>query len=107
MNSCRKGKVNELAWAAILTAAGFDARRGQQFSGSPDSPDVVCHALPVHFEVKAVEKLNVHDAIAQAKKDCPQGKWRAVAHKRNRSGWLVTMPAEDWLGLAKEWKDRS
>ena len=37
MNSRRKGKVGEREFAALLREHGFDARRGQQFSGSPDS----------------------------------------------------------------------
>ena len=36
MNSRRKGKVGEREFAALLRENGFDARRGQQFSGSPD-----------------------------------------------------------------------
>jgi hypothetical protein len=37
MNSREKGKRGERAWRDELRAAGYDARRGQQFSGSPDS----------------------------------------------------------------------
>jgi hypothetical protein len=39
VDSKRKGKRGELEFAAVLRAEGFQARRGQQFSGSPDSPD--------------------------------------------------------------------
>src|SRR6476619_427503 len=71
MNSRQKGKRGERQWRDELRANGYDARRGQQFSGSPDSPDVVCDALPwIHFEVKAVEKLNIEDAMEQARRDC-------------------------------------
>jgi len=70
MNSREKGKRGERQWRDELRAQGFDARRGQQFAGSPDSPDVVCPALSwAHFEVKAVERLNIEDAMDQARRD--------------------------------------
>ena len=46
MNSrAGKGKVGEREFAELLRAHGFDARRGQQFAGGADSPDVVSEAL--------------------------------------------------------------
>src|SRR5881394_284754 len=70
MNSREKGKRGERQWRDELRANGYAARRGQQFSGSPDSPDVVCDSLPwIHFEVKAVERLNVEEAMEQARRD--------------------------------------
>jgi Holliday junction resolvase len=100
MNSREKGKRGERQWRDELRANGYDARRGQQFSGSADSPDVVCEPLSwIHFEVKAVEKLNVQDAMDQARRDACRvapggGKVPIVAHKRNFREWLVTMTAE-------------
>jgi hypothetical protein len=59
MNSRNKGKRGELEAAKFLASEGFPARRGQQFSGGTDSPDVLCEALPrIHFEVKRTEKGN-------------------------------------------------
>ena len=99
VNSCQKGKRGERAWRDELMAHGYSARRGQQFSGSPDSPDVVCADLPgLHFEVKTVERLNLHDAMAQAVEDARE-KVPVVAHKRNRGDWMVTMRAADWFKL--------
>lgn len=117
MNSRAKGARGERQWRDELRAHGYQARRGQQFSGSPDSPDVVCDDLPwAHFEVKAVERLNIYDAIEQAQRDCgartetshltpalsPNGgdggsarqKVALVAHRRNFRPWLVTMTSE-------------
>jgi Holliday junction resolvase len=100
MNSREKGKRGERQWRDELRANGYEARRGQQFSGSPESPDVICDGLPwIHFEVKAVEKLNVQDAIDQARRDAGRlatggHKIPVVAHKRNFREWLVTMTAE-------------
>ena len=103
MNSRDKGKRGERQWRDELRANGYAARRGQQFSGSPDSPDVVCDALPwIHFEVKAVERLNVQDAMDQAIRDSvrvgPGGhRVPIVAHKRGFRRWLVTMEAETFF----------
>ena len=70
INSREKGARGERQWRDELRANGYAARRGQQFSGSPDSPDVVCEDLAwAHFEVKAVEKLNIYDAVEQALRD--------------------------------------
>lgn len=97
MNSREKGKRGERQWRDELRAAGYDARRGQQFCGSPDSPDVICNALPwIHFEVKAVEKLNICDAMDQARNECGQAV-PIVAHKRNFRPWLVTMDSETFF----------
>jgi hypothetical protein len=94
MNSREKGKRGERQWRDELRANGYDARRGQQFSGSPDSPDVICDSLPwAHFEVKAVERLNIEAAMNQARRDAG-AKVPFVTHKRNHCGWLVTMDAE-------------
>jgi Holliday junction resolvase len=95
-NSRAKGKRAELRLAKILREHGFDARRGQQFSGSPDSPDIV-HSIPgVHIECKHVERLNIHNAMEQAEADCGEDT-PVVCHTKNRKGWLVTMKLEDWL----------
>ena len=102
MNSREKGKRGERLWRDELRAQGYDARRGQQFAGGDDSPDVVCKALPLHWEVKFVENLNLRDAVDQARRDCAAGKTPAVAHKRSNSPWLVTMLAEDWFKMARE-----
>jgi len=101
MNSRRKGKVGEREFAALLREHGFDARRGQQFSGSPDSPDVVSDALAwLHVEVKRVQNLNLADACAQAEGDCGSKPW-VVAHRRNHAPWLITMRAETFLNFLR------
>src|SRR5512137_3064629 len=70
MNSREKGKRGERQWRDELRAHGYAARRGQQFAGSPESPDVICDDLDwAHFEVKLVERLNVYDAMEQARHD--------------------------------------
>ena len=101
MNSRRKGKVGEREFAALLREHGFDARRGQQFSGSPDSPDVVSDALAwLHFEVKRVQILTLADACVQAAGDSGGKPW-VVAHRRNHQPWLITMRAETFFNFLR------
>ena len=101
MNSREKGKRGERQWRDEPRANGYVARRGQQFSGSPDSPDVVCGELArIHFEVKAVERLNIEDAMDQARRDAGE-KTPVVAHRRRFRRWLVTMEAETFFRLVR------
>ncbi len=97
-NSRAKGCRGEREIAAILREHGYSARRGQQFSGGGDSPDVV-HDIPgVHLEVKRVEALQLYPAVAQAKRDCG-GKVPVVVHKKNREEWVAILPLQDFLNL--------
>jgi len=111
MNSREKGKRGERQWRDEVRAHGYPARRGQQFSGSPESPDVICEGLPwIHFEVKVVERLNLTAAMVQARRDAG-GKAAFVAHRRNYWPWLVTMDAERFYRLLRrdltgEWAAR-
>jgi hypothetical protein len=101
MNSRRKGKVGEREFAALLREHGFDARRGQQFAGSPESPDVVSDALGwLHIEVKRVQNLNLTDACVQAEGDASGKPW-VVAHRRNQAPWLITMRADTFFKLLR------
>ena len=100
MNSCQKGKRGEREWAEFMRDHyGLAARRGAQFCGSPDSPDVVGGWPGTHCEVKRVEKLNIYAAIEQAMADCGDA-IPYVAHRANGRIWLVTHRASDWLALA-------
>jgi Holliday junction resolvase len=101
VNSRQKGKAGEREFAALLREHGFDARRGVQFTGGADSPDVVSAALAwLHVECKRVQKLNLADACAQAEGDCGGKPW-IVAHRRNHAPWLITMKAELFFNLLR------
>lgn len=99
--SRRKGCRGELELAALMREHGLEARRGQQFSGSPDSPDVVSSLEWLHPEVKRAEKISLYQAMAQAIADCGD-RMPVVFHRRNHSEWLVILRASDFLTLAKE-----
>ena len=97
-----KGKRGEREWAAYLSKHGFPARRGVQYRGGPDSPDIVCDVLPeFHFEVKRTERLMLHSAIEQAALDATDGQIPLVAHKKNHQPWLVILTAHDFMRLLK------
>ncbi len=94
MNGNAKGKAGEREFAAILREQGITARRGQQFAGGADSPDIVSRELSwLHIEVKRVESLNLGRACAQAADDGDGKPW-IVAHRRNREPWMITMTAD-------------
>lgn len=101
INSKAKGKRAELEVAAILREYGYtDARRGVQYHGGPDSPDIVGALLGVHIEVKHVERLNLIEAMEQADRDSGDN-MPVVMHRKNRTPWLVTMHLDDFMTLYK------
>ena len=101
MNSRSKGKRGELMWRDVLRSHGYaSARRGRQYSGSPESPDVVCEELGRYlFEVKCVQSLNVCEAMERAILDSGPHKQAILAHKKNGKRWLVTMDADTFFDL--------
>ena len=88
-----KGARGERECASILRGYGYDTRRGCQFKGGEDSPDVV--GLPkIHIECKRVERLNIDNALAQATKDAKDDEIPIVFHRKNRTKWKVTLSAD-------------
>lgn len=95
INSRQKGVRGEREAAAALAAVfGIAARRGRQYAGSPDSPDVDVDVPGVHFEIKRVERLNIETAIDQATRDAGANV-PVVMHKKNRRDWLLTFRVAD------------
>jgi hypothetical protein len=88
--SRQKGKRGERECAAELAAVlGVTARRGVQYQGGPDSPDVVLDGVPIHVECKRTERLSLWEAIEQAKADAPDGKVPIVWHRANNRHSVV------------------
>lgn len=101
INSRSKGKSGELELAQYLRDAGYPAaKRGQQFKGGTESPDVVCPGLSeeFHFECKRVEAGNLYNWLAQAQRDAGE-KVPLVAHRKSRKEWVVILTLEDFLNL--------
>ena len=106
INSKRKGKVGELELAKKLREYGFETRRSVQYCGANGDADVM--GLPgIHIEVKRVERLNIYDAVDQAKRDSLPFSTQlpAVFHRKNNCEWLVTMTLPDWIELYREWSN--
>jgi Holliday junction resolvase len=101
MNSKQKGARGEREFAAVCREHGYEARRGQQYNGI-EGEDVI--GLPgIHIEVKRVERLNIEEAMSQSIGDA-QGNVPIVAHRKNNCEWLITMRAEDWFKLYRDWE---
>lgn len=101
MNSRQKGCRGERELAKKLREYGYEARRGQQYSGASGDPDVI--GLPgIHIECKRVERLNLEDAMAQSKRDAREGEIPTVMHRKNNCEWLVTMRLEDFMRMYGE-----
>ena len=96
-----KGKRGEREVAEFLRSHGIAARRGVQYQGGPDSPDVAHDIDGLHFEVKRTEKFRLYDALEQAIGERKDGDIPVVWHRSNGRPWVVVLRAEDFLALAK------
>jgi hypothetical protein len=100
--SRQKGKRGERECAAELGALlGVDARRGVQFQGGPDSPDVVLKGVPLHVECKRVETLNVYKALEQACDDAPENATPVVWHRRNGKQSVIIVETSRIVAFAE------
>lgn len=99
-----KGKRGELQLAHLINDMwGYKVRRGKTYYHESD----VVGLKGIHIECKCVDKLNIWSAMQQA---IEEAKIRndglpAVFHKRDRTGWLVTMRIEDWFDMYGSWND--
>ena len=108
INSKKKGANGERLWRDVCRSEGYTAvRRTAQYCGNTgDASD--CVGLDgIYQEVKFVERLNIHDAMNQAIRDCEaagKGDIPIVAHKKKYTKFLVTMRAEDFFKMYREYK---
>ena len=103
-NGKRKGKEGELELAHKLEEYGYKTKRSVQYNGKDGQADVI--GLPhIHVEVKRVEKLNIYNAIDQAKRDAKNGDKPAVFHRKNRCNWLVTMELDKFMEIYKAYEE--
>jgi len=95
-----KGKRGEREVAELLRDCGIPARRGVQYAGRPDSPDVV-GLDGVHIEVKRCEALRLYPALEQALAERKPGDLATVWHRPNGRPWAVIMLAADFIALMR------
>lgn len=98
MNSREKGKRGERELASVLRSYGYAVRRGQQYCGANGDADII-GLDGVHIECKRNERLNLYDAMAQAKHDAKTGEMPTVMWRKNSCEWLVTMTIDDFMNL--------
>jgi Holliday junction resolvase len=99
--SRQKGKRGERECAAELASLlGVTARRGVQYQGGPDSPDVVLDGVNIHVECKRTERLDLYAAITQARDECG-GKVPIVWHRRNNHDSVVIIETSRLLDVCQ------
>jgi Holliday junction resolvase len=88
INSRDKGKRGEREAAKALSEAlGVQARRGVQYKGTPESPDVHLDIHGLFVEVKYCERLNVYNALETAAEQS-QGNIPVLVWRRKRKPWI-------------------
>ena len=104
--SKNKGKWGEREVVQLLQAFGFKARRGQQYAGGGDSPDVI-HNMQlsddraIHIEVKRAEKFLLWSSLDQAREDASPGDIPVVFYRKSRKPWVVVLTAVAFLTIMK------
>lgn len=102
INSRDKGKRGELEVAEILRDNGFpNARRGQQYKGGVESPDVV-GMDGIHLEVKRREATEVWGWLEQAEADAGD-EIPVVVHRKNGKKWIAILPFTWFIEIVKGW----
>ena len=101
VNSRSKGARGERELANWLKERGIEARRGQQYSGGTDSPDVVHSIEGVHIECKRVERFSLYPALSQAQFDAMGQAIPTVFHRKNNREWVTILDSERFLELCE------
>ncbi len=102
-----KGLAGEREGRDYLKEQGFpEATRGlgQSRGGGKEAADCL-NVGDLHVEVKRVEKLNIHAALAQAERDTREatlGRTPIVLHRRNKDVWKVTLLADDFFSIYRD-----
>lgn len=96
-----KGATFEREIAAKFRELGLDAKRGFQYRGGYDAPDVDVQF--VHVECKRHKSVKIQDAYRQSKAEAKNGKIPIVVSKDNNGEVLVTMSWNNWAEFFKKW----
>ena len=97
MNSNLKGKTFEREIARYLREHGYtEARRGQQYKGGADSPDVI-GLTGFHIEAKRTEHFQLYAALAQSKRDAAENEIPIVIHRKNNEKSVVVIALDDFM----------
>lgn len=100
VNSKAKGARFERLVALKFKEHGYDARRSVQYCGKSGEAADVINIPHLHLECKAVERLNIQEAMNQAKRDAQnKGLMPVVIHKKNNCDILCTLKFDDFMRL--------
>lgn len=109
MNSSRKGSRGELELLHLLEGQGLACHRNdQRYIGGKNNPDIslIINGQRYHVECKRKERLNLHEAYAQAVGDVSSDSVPVVIHRRSREPWMITLSLSDFLkGLKHEYTE--
>jgi len=98
--SKRKGAVGEREAAEKLNEVlGTKFRRGRQYHGGPESPDLAGDLPGLHVEVKRCERLSLYKALAQAGQDAGAAQVPLVMHRASRKPWVVIVEVDYLIRL--------
>lgn len=100
LKSREKGKRGEREAAKFLSELlGIKLHRGQQFQGSPESPDISgFQRYGLHPEVKRDEvtiSKKTYNAIKQATIDSGNNDTPFIIARRNHEDWVIVIRAKD------------
>lgn len=104
INSRQKGARFERQLAKKLREYGYEAERGCQHAGGKDSPDVKTSMTGIHIEAKAVEHLNIWNALEQSRRDAGEDEMAVVMFKRNHTNIYVAMELDEFMKLYRCWE---
>lgn len=104
MNSKQKGKTGERELAKELRKHGYDAHRGQQYSGLMGNADVV-GVDGLHIECKRAEQVRDEVFLQQAERDARKGEIPVVMYRRNGEKWKVNLRLELFMLIWNELTD--
>lgn len=106
VNGKKKGKNGELELARKLKEYGYDVRRSVQYNGKAEEGEADLIGLPgIHVECKRVERLQLYDAVNQAKRDSDGTQQLPVVfHRKNHSEWLAVMPLDAFIEMYREYE---
>lgn len=105
-NSKQKGKNGELELVRKLRECGYETRRSVQYNGKEEEGQADLVGLPhIHIECKRTERLNLYEAMNQAKRDSEgKGEIPVVFHRKNNCEWLAILTLEDMMKLYREFE---
>lgn len=101
----------ELEFAKFLRDRNINAKRGQQFKGGENSPDIIHELKDIHLEVKSAERFNYVGPLKQAIEDGGSHQTPVVIHRYKKTNkkdsyprgeWVAILKAEDLFALLKE-----